>query len=472
MISRITLTVVLCFFATALVQAQPKANGKTTHSLTAAQAVELALKQRTEILNAQLDIQNQEAMNREITGSALPQIKATGSAQKNFLIPVTVLPDFISPSVYGVLTDQGVKDGNGNPIQTPTNFATFPAQFGVPWQAALGGSIQQLLFQPDVFIGLKARKSSLEFYENQLKIQQDSVKSNVYRTYYGVLIAEKGLGFVKESEDRLNKLLSDQKIMFENGFIEKLDLDKTQVSLNNVHTTVIQLGNLVNVSYAGLKFALGLPQSDSLILSDTLTTESVQQNILSYAENFKYEDRSDIQTITTSNKLLGLQVKRYQLNGLPTIALGYNAQTSAQRQVFDFFDTKQKWFFNHGAGLNISMNIFDGGQRRNKVKQARYALEKGQNTLNQIKQVADLQIVASQTQLTNALDALNNQDENKALAEKVYGTTKIKYEQGLGSSFEVIQSQNDLTTALNNYYQALYNAVIAKIDFQKALGKL
>jgi outer membrane protein len=472
MSSRITLTVVLCFVATAIINAQPKADGNTTHSLTAVQAVELALKQRTEILNAQIDIRNQEAMNREITGSALPQIKGTGSVQKNFLMPVTVLPDFISPSVYGVLTQEGVKDGNGNTIQMPTNFATFPAQFGVPWQAALGGSVQQLLFQPDVFIGLKARKSSLELYENQLKIQKDSVKSNVYRTYYGVLIAEKGLKFVKESEGRLQKLLADQKVMFENGFIERLDLEKTQVSLNNIHTSLIQLSNLVNVSYAGLKFALGLPQHDSLVLVDTLTTESIQENILSIADNFKYEDRSDIQTVTTSNKLLGLQVKRYQLNGLPTIALGYNAQTSAQRQKFDFFDSKQKWFFSHGAGLNVSMNIFDGGQRRNRVKQARYALEKGENTLNQLKQVADLQIVASKTQLINAIDALNNQEENKALAEKVYNTTKIKYEQGIGSSFEVIQSQNDLTTALNNYYQALYNAAIAKIDYQKALGKL
>lgn len=472
MSSRITLTMVLCFFAAALVHAQQKADTKATHSLTAAQAVELALKQRTEILNAQLDIRNQEAVNKEITGSALPQVKSTGSVQKNFLIPVTVLPDFISPSVYGVLNNEGVKDANGNVIQVPTNYATFPAQFGVPWQTSLGGSVQQLLFQPDVFVGLKARKSSLEFYENQLKIQQDSVKSNVYRTYYGVLIAEKGLSFVKESETRLKKLLSDQGVMFENGFIEKLDLDKTQVSLNNIHTQAIQLTNLVNVSYAGLKFALGLPQADSLILSDTLTTENIQKNVLSYAENFKYEDRSDIKTLNSNIKLLGLQVKRYQLNGLPTVALGYNAQTSAQRQTFNFFDTDQKWFFSHGAGLNISMNLFDGGQRRNKVKQARYALEKGQNTLNQVKQVADLQIVSSQTQLINALDALNNQEENKALAEKVYNTTKIKYEQGLGSSFEVIQSQNDLTTALNNYYQALYNAVVAKIDYQKALGKL
>lgn len=462
---------VVSFLVTPALNAQ-KEPGVQVYQISAQQAVELALEHRAEILNAQLDMKNQASMNAELTGSALPQLRASGNMTHFFNIPVTVLPDFISPSVYNVLKDEGVKDGNGTPIEVPNSFNTFPAQFGTPWQASIGLSIQQLLFQPDLFVGLKARSTVLDLYKYQLNIQEDSVKSNVYRSYYGVLIAEKGLSFAKESEQRLSKLFYDQEQLFKNGFIEKLDIDKTQVSLNNIRTTLVQLQNLVEVGYAGLKFALAIPQQDKLELTDTLSNEEIRSDILALASDFKYGDRSELQALQTNSRLLDYQVTRSKLGALPTVAAAYNLNTSAQRNKFNFFDTRERWFISNFIGLNISVPLFDGNQRRNKVRQAQYALEKNRNTIKQFQQLVDFQLVASRTQLTNAIAALNNQEANKQLAEKVYHTTKIKYEKGLGSSFEVLQSETSLQDALNNYYQAIYNAIIAKIGYRRALGKL
>ena len=121
---------------------------------------------------------------------------------------------------------------------------------------------------------------------------------------------------------------------------------------------------------------------------------------------------------------------------------------------------------------SINIPVFDGNQRRNRVKQAEYALEKNRNNLKQFEQLVDFQVVASRTQLLNAISALNTQEENKLLAEKVYNTTKTKYEKGLGSSFEVLQSETSLQDALSNYYQSIYNAIIAKIGYRRALGQL
>jgi len=468
---KILILLLVSIAITPLLNAQNVTDTKV-HEITAQQAVDLAVKQRTEILNARLDLQNQSAMNAELTGSALPQIRGSANATHYFDIPVTVLPDFISPSVYGVLNKEGVKDGNGNTIEVPTNINTFPAQFGTPWQASLGLSVQQLLFQPDIFVGLKARSTALELYEYQIKVQEDSVKSNVYRGYYGVLIAEKGLSFAKESEQRLAKLFSDQEQLFKNGFIEKLDLDKTQVSLNNIRTTILQLQNLVDVSYAGLKFAMAIPQQDKLVLIDTLSNEQIRKDIFDLANNFKYDDRSEVLALNTTNKLLGYQVRRYKTAALPTVSVGWNLNTSAQRNRFSFFDTGDRWFLTNYIGANINIPVFDGNQRRNRVKQAQYSLEKNRNNLKQFEQLVDFQVVASRTQLLNAISALNTQEENKLLAEKVYNTTKIKYEKGLGSSFEVLQSETSLQDALSNYYQSIYNAIIAKIGYRRALGQL
>lgn len=469
-VRRLLLLPLLAINATTYAQQQPTT--PQTHRLSARDAMDMALKQRIEVLNAMLDIKDQEAFNKEVTGAAYPQIKGNMALQNNFNIPVTVLADFISPAVYGVLEKEGVQSASGNPIKWDGVVNTFPAKFGVPWQASLGVSVQQLLFQPDVFIGLKARSTAMELRENQLAITQDSVKSNVLQAYYGVLIAQRGLQFATESRDRLAKLYKDQEQLYKSGFIEKLDLDKTKVNLNNVSTGVTRLNNIIAVSYAGLKFALGLPQTDSLVLTDSLSLDQLRKDVFGLEEDFKYESRPEVKTLLTSQELLALQVRRYKMNAYPTVAAFWNMQTNAQRSRFTFFDTGDRWFFSNIAGLSVSVPITDGFQRRNRVKQAEYALEKSRNTLNQFKQVVDLQVVSARTNFTNAMEALNAQIDNKDLAERVYTSAKVKYERGLGSSFELLQTETALQDALNNYYQALYTAVIAKISYLRALGKL
>lgn len=168
------------------------ADAQQKYKLSVNQAADLALKNVTEIKNLQIDRELQLAKNKEYVGQTMPQINGSIQTQHFFNIPVTLLPDFVSPSVYQVLTENGVRNGAGSPISkpnTPTQY--FPAQFGVPWQSSAGIQFQQLLFQPDLFIALKARKKAIDFTDANIKVMEDSVKSNVSRAYYSVLIAEK-----------------------------------------------------------------------------------------------------------------------------------------------------------------------------------------------------------------------------------------------------------------------------------------
>src|SRR5690606_3426069 len=156
--------------------------------LSADQAKEMALERLLSLENLRIDKKIQEAGNKEITGQALPQVKGNASVMHYFNIPVTFIPDFISPAVYDVLVNEGVRDQNGNPIVKPGGEPQlFPAAFGVPWQASVGFSIEQLLFQPDVFVGLKARDASIELTEFNIKVMEDSIKANVLRSYYSVV---------------------------------------------------------------------------------------------------------------------------------------------------------------------------------------------------------------------------------------------------------------------------------------------
>ncbi len=441
------------------------------HRLTAKEAVDLAIKQVTEIQNLQIDRQLQVSKNREITGQALPQVNGTVSFTHYFNIPVTLLPDFISPSVYNVLSDEGVKDGNGNPIQAPTGPpALLPARFGVPWQASAGFSIQQLLFQPDVFVGIKARGASLQYADYNIRIMEDSIRSNVYRAYYSVLIAVKRRQILSESVTRLEKLLHDQTEMFKNGFAERLDLDKTQVNLNNLRTALTQVDNLVILGNAALKFSTGLNQNDNIILTDTLSMDKIKADLLD--QSFNYDDRNEMQLLKTVQKLQSLDVQRNKLGRLPTVSAFYNFSENAQREKFNFFKSGQPWFRTSLAGLNLSVPIFTGLQRNRKIEQAELTLKKTTNNIDNLKRAIDLQQVSALSQLKNSLSSLDVQTRNMELAERVYNSTKLKFEQGLGSSFEILQAETSLEDAQANYFQALYDAVIARIGYLRALGKL
>ena len=442
------------------------------YEFTAREAADHALKNVTEIKNLKIDKEIRIQSNREITGSAYPKIGATLGAQKFFKIPVTLLPDFISPQVYNVLQEEGVKDGNGNSIIAPTGPPQFfPAQFGVPWQASAGFSFQQLLFQPDVFVGLQARTASLKLADINIKLMEDSVKSNVLRAYYGVLIAEKRRSFLKQGTARLEKLLQDQEKLFQNGFIERLDLDKTRVSLNNLVTGTTQLDNLIYIGYSSLKYAVGLSQKDTLVLKDTLSTDLVKEALLD-GSDFKYEDRNEIRLINTAEDLQRYDLKRYKLAYAPTVAAFWNYSRNALRQEFNFFNRGLPWFPTSVAGVSINLPIFEGFQRDARIRQAQLRLDKTVNDRENLQRVIDFQREAAVNVLRNSLSTLDVQERNMQLAEKVYLTTKKKYEQGLGSSFEVLQAESEYETAQGNYFQALYDAVNAKIGYYRSIGRL
>lgn len=445
-------------------------NAQKKYLLSADSAVALAFTNVVELKNSKLDSVLQWQKNKEITGMAYPQISGTVSTMHYYDIPVTVLPDFLSPAMYGTLVREGVKDGNGNAIQMPSSFGTFPASFGVPYTASAGFTVSQLLFQPDVFVGLKARSTSMQYVSNNVNVTKDGIKVNVYKSYYAVVIAEKRLKYLRENIELLKKLYSEQKAMYDNGFIEKLDLEKIEVAINNITTIEKQVDNGIQLGYAALKYALGLNQKDELILKDSLNADIIKQEVLG-AEAFKYEDRNEIKLLGTVKRLQELDLQRNKLQYIPTISAYWNFSKNAQRQKFDFFNNGD-WFTTNLVGLNINLPIWNGGQRESKIKQSRIALEKTNNSLDRVKQGIDLEKEAATISLSNSLKQLDIQDRNLALAEKVFSQTRKKYQQGVGSSFEILQSQQGLTDAQTNYFVSLYDAMIAKISLLKAIGKL
>ena len=443
------------------------------HKLSVNDAVSLSLKNTVEIKNLRVDSLKQRAQNQEITGLALPQVTGSAGITHYLTLPKVLFPSNGETSIYDVLNREGVKDGSGNAIPQKQSFTVQEFSFVQPWNVTAGVSLNQLLFQPEVFVGLIARNTLIEFAGNNIRVAEDKTREQVHKAYYQVLIAQQQLDVLQKTIQRLEKLLSDQGQLYKNGFIERLDIDKTTVSLNNIKTTETQLKNIIELGYAALKFSMGLNQKDVLVLTDSLNESIIKENILDDGV-IDYNNRNEMRLLNTAQKLGQIDVRRYKLGYVPTLAFFYQFQQQGQmnKRFSAFTGSNWFWFNSNLIGLNLSVPIFDGFQRKYKIKQTQYSLEKTNNSIEQFKQAVDLEHTVSKINLRNAILNMDIQKKNLELAERVYNTTKKKYEQGLGSTFEVLQSDTEWQRAQGNYFEALYNAVVARISYLKAIGKL
>jgi len=444
---------------------------QTVNALTVQQAVDYAAKNSVQVKNALLDILIQKQVNRDVTSIALPQINGTMSVTRNINIPVQVIPNFIAPATYKVLIDEGVKNGNGQPVTNPAGgFGNLLFPFGNPWNANAGITLSQIVFDGQVFIALKARNGTMEYQRKIADLTEETVKANVYKVYYQLVAGNIQIDLLEANIQRLQKLKRDVQIMYDNGFTEKVDIDKLAVQLANLETEKLKANNMIKNGYAGLKLLMGMPIQDSLVLTDTLDDNMIKSGVLE-ASQYKYTDRKDFQILEVANNLNELNVRRFKLTQIPSFVLlgGYSKQ--AQRNEFDFFG-KGEWFTSSYIGLQMRVPIFNGFAIKAKTQKAVLEAQKTLNQTEALKINIDAEVDNAKNNFIAAVASMDFQKKNMALAEKVYGQTKKKYEIGTGSATEINTAQLDLKTAQTNYISALTDAAIAKIDFLKATGKL
>lgn len=421
------------------------------NNFTVQQAVDYAKKNSVQVKNALLDYKIQQQTNREITATAYPQLNASGTFQDFLNIPTSLIPAAFTGGAAGTF---------------------IPVKFGTKYNVTGGFDVSQLLFDGQVFVGLKARPIALDFYTKQTEVTEEMINVNVQKIYYQLVVGRQQMTSIDANIERFQKLLKDTKEIFKQGFAERLDVDKVTVQLNNIQTEKIKVQNQLDAGNAGLKFLMNMPQKDTLVLTDSISENKIKDNILGDA--YKYEDRKEYQLLSLGIKLGELNVKRYRLSFLPTLAAFGSYSKNAQRQEFNFFKggSEGQWFPTSLIGLKLTVPIFDGFAKSARVKKAKLELEKTTNNLEQLKASIDYDVVQAKLKITSSVVTMDNQKKNMQLAEQVYNTTKKKYESGLGSNQEIYNAQAELKVAQNNYYAALYDAIIAKIDYQKAIGKL
>jgi outer membrane protein TolC len=432
----------------ATVRAQQPVNPEPL-SLSAQEAVDYALANQSSVKTAKLDELIQLAKNKEISGMALPNIAGAGSYQYN---PITQKQMF-----------------NMRNFGLPKDSFTV-VSFQLPHNMLGEVKLTQTLFDPSVLVALQARKTLEELVSQNVAKTEVDVKASVYKAYYNVLSANKALNILTENLSSLEKILNETKEIYKNGLVEKLDVDRLVVQYTNLQTEQTKLRSLVELGTASLKYQMGMPLKQPITLTDTLSTEKIVADVLDM-DKFDYSQRIEYQLLQTQKKANEYDLKRYKLKGLPSLQIFGSTGALRGSDKFDYFQS-QMWYGYVNTGLNISVPIFSGMQRKRQVDQAFLAVKKSEVAIENIKQGIDLEREQSSSTFSNNVLTLQSQEKNMELAQDVYNTTQIKYREGVGSSLEMTTAENDLLTAQNNYFTALFNAIVAKIDLLKAYGKL
>lgn len=442
----------------------------TRHEFSIQQTVDYAKKNNTNIKNALLGVESQIQVNREVTARAYPGINASIGTTYNPNVATQVIPNFISPATYQVLIDQGVKDGNGQPIVMPNDFGFIAAQFGSKFSANVGVSLSQILFDGQVFVGLQARSATVKFAQKNVELTEEAIKTNIYKIYYQLVVSKTQVELLDSNISFVEKNLRDTRIIYENGFREKLDIDKVSVLLTNLQTEKSKVLNSISNGYYGLKMLIGMPVNDELVLTDKITDDQIKDGILE-GSIYSYEDRKEYQYSQIAKQLNEFNVRRYKLSQIPTVSLTGLYAKNAQRDKWNFFG-KGDWFTVSNVNLNVSIPIFNGFFTKSKIEQAKIEVRKIDNQIEGLKLSIDAEVAMAKNNYRSAIVTIDYQKKNMLLAENVYQQTKKKYEVGIGTQTEINAAQTDLKTAQTNYITALYDAIIAKVDFMKATGKL
>lgn len=422
-------------------------------SFSLKESVDYAVLNHVQVKNSQIDLQNAGARINEIKAIGLPQVNASLALTNNIVLQRAFIP--------ARLFNPAAAEGE-----------LIAAKFGVNNAGFSSIGISQLVFDGSYLLGLKASEVYKTLSVKNVTQSKLQIAENVMKAYYGILVNEKRLAILQANVGRLDTLLKETKAMNVAGFVEKIDVQRLAVQSNNLKTELENIYRLQELSYALLKFQMAYPMDQPLRLSETLEQiELSQQLLLDSDVPFNYGSRIEYSILKTQEDLAELDLKSIKAGYLPRLLLngnyGYNAGANGIGDLFT-----NQWFDNAAVTVSIQIPIFDGFAKKYKAVQSANNLQKVRQSYDLLKSSIDLQRNQASISLKNALESLKEQKANLDLANEISRVTRVKYTQGIGSNLEVLNAETSIKESQGNYFTALYNALIAKVELAKSNGTL
>lgn len=417
--------------------------------LTLKDAITYALENKADARKAKLSVQNSEHQIAEVRSRALPQINASGNLMYNAILQESALP--------GEFFGQP-----GTTILVP---------FGQKWMAVGGVHLTQNLFDYSVFTGLKAAKTTREFYQINEQLTQEQVIEAVAKSYYQFFITKQKLLTINQTLENTIKVQNSVQGLFDNGLAKKVDLDRIKVTVVNLNSTKQQLENAVKLQENGLKFLIGMPMDVPVVLQ-----EDAIEVAPALLETPNVKLLTEYQLLESQKQLLIYNKQSIVAGYYPTLSLSGNYNYQGLGQKFPLSNAKPAdgvfWTDYATVGLNLNIPIFSGFATRSRVRMAQNQLDVLEEDMKEVELVLNYSFENAKTQINNSFITIENQKENVTLAQEVLNNTQNNYMNGLASLTDLLEAENALADAKNNYSNALMEYKVAEIELIKSQGQL
>ncbi|MBS3915457.1 MAG: TolC family protein [Bacteroidetes bacterium] len=421
-------------------------------SLSLKDAIAYAEKNSPVLQNAQTDILIAKQTVNTIKASGLPQVNATAGYSDYLQIPGSYVKNFLG----------------GNP-----EYLFFRFQQKYAANASIG--LNQLLFDGTFFMGLKAAEDYVNL-TNSFEIKSlNDLHMAVAKAYLLALTTSKNMEMINSTLATLEKSLSDVSTLNEEGFAEKLDVQRLQLAVSNLKVQKEKLQNAILVTQNLLKLQIGMDVNNSIQLVDNLETiNSLIPLAETVSNSFDAKNRIEYKLLNQTLGLSYLDEKRYKYGYFPTLVGFLQHQETTNRSEFNFFKsnlTPNNDFIPSTIwGLNVSIPVFDGFRKHSQIMDVRLRREKTLNDIRNFENAATLEYNNAKLTYDVNIKQAETLKMNLDLANEIYDKANIKFNEGVGSTLEIIQAENDLKTAQTNYMNALYDLVVSKLELKKSAG--
>src|SRR5690606_6272718 len=409
-------------------------------TLTLQEAVKFALENKAEAKKAMLDLENSEYQIDEVRAGALPQINGSASVKYNAIIPSMPLE-----------------------VGGQTQYL----KMGQPWNSTAGLSVNQQIFNQSLFTGLKAAKTTREFYIINRQLTDESLIEKVANAYYDVFQTQLQLETIDNNLENTNKTKTVIEGLVTAGIARQIDLDRIIVNINNLVAQRQIVVNALELKENALKFAIGMPIETDIELPE----ETFDVNLEMATSTMDLAGRTEIKLMEKQAELLELNRKSMKAAYYPSLScggdIGYQGFGQGIPGSNDF-----KWFPTSGLGLNLSIPIFNGGSTKAKINQATIQIKQLEVDIEDTRLGLNLANENAKAQIKNSLLTVDANRRNVDLSKEVLDDTQNNYRNGLATLTELLDAENALATAENNLNTSLLNYKIAEIQLIKANGQL
>jgi len=439
--------------------------GQEVKSFSLQEAQEYALQNSAEVKNAKLDNDIAKKKIWEITSMGLPQINVTGNYQHQFIVPTinfggatSLVLDPTQPAGTPLTSDMV-----GNQLKLKTDQGT-PIPLGVMNNTTFDLTLSQMVFSGAYIVGLQASKIYSQISEHNFQLSRIDMKESIANTYCMVLIMEGNLKILQNSYNNLKKTLSDMREINKQGLIEDTDVDQIELTSLNIENAVNTVQRQVDASYDLLKFQMGIPLENKITLKDGLENMLISLDVATVTNKpFNIQDNITYKIMNTQEQFGKLVLKKEISNYLPNLSAFYRHTELINQPAFNFTPKDI-------LGLTLNVPILSSGQRVVMVQERKMELEK--ITISKQKAIEGVKMDYS-----NALNDMNstyekyqNEKKNIDLTKRIYDKTIIKFQEGISTSLDLTQVNNQYLTAQTNYYTAILNLLIARNKLDKLVN--